>query len=241
MSSRCYVRREVAPMRPIRLAPDQLWESLEEAYAAVRETSPAERGFGAAWKLGGTTAATRDTFRVDEAYFGPLHGSQVVSLPGSVPGTPLCELKAEVEVAVRIGPGGEELDAWCVAVEMPASPIEDLVERGVTALVADRCAAGCLVLGAPRPLGELPGDAAIVLRVDGSPRSEGALHTLLGTPLEHARHFLTLARSHGFAPAAGQWIATGGLTPCAPLARGARVEVSWDGAVAMAFELGAPA
>jgi len=44
-----------------------------------------------------------------------------------------------------------------VALEMPSSPITDML--GVRALVADRCAAGALLLGPPQT-GALPGRPA---------------------------------------------------------------------------------
>lgn len=238
-----YVRTELNPITPLRLTERQIFANLSEAYRAVRERNVS--GFGAGWKLGGTTEFTRRLFAVDDVYFGALHESEVVTAGAenaAVPPHPLAELKGEVEIALRIAQDTSSFDAWCIALEMPSSPITNLVEVGVTALVADRCAAGCLVLGSPRSLAELGGDPDFPILVEqaGSIVCEGHTKNLLLPPRAAANRFLELAKSHGFTPSPGQWVSTGGLTPCVPLEPGRRVEVHADGLLALGLTLREP-
>lgn len=231
-----YVRTLLNPTGQVRLASEQLFGSLEDAYRAVRRENPAPE-FGAAWKLGGTTEKTRELFSVDRLYFGALHEKELVRPGDRVPPHPLCQLQGEVEVAIRIGADDESFDAWCIALEMPASPVANLLEAGVKALVADRCAAGCLVLSEARPIGTLGPRIELHVEQNGETVSEGHSDNLVDPPLVCATTFLHTAREHGFRPRAGQWIATGGLTPCVPLLPGARVHVFADGASVLELHL----
>lgn len=152
-------------------------------------------------------------------------------------------MKGEVEIALRLDASGQGYDAWCVALEMPACPISNLLEIGVRALVADRCGAGALLLG-PAQAGALPDLTAshFTLRADGVDLSVADLGALVDSPQALLAEFLGLARSYGIAPQPGTWISTGGITACRPFAPGARVQVLLDDAVELDFiASGAPA
>ena len=184
----------------------------------------------AAWKLGATTAGTRATFATETIYFGALVAGEVwhVGDPALVP-PPV--LRGEAEIAVRLGrdvAAGEDVsavadaalfDAWAPALECPYSAIENIPEAGLTALLADRCAAGALFVGAVRDgidAAAMDGELAIV--VDGAVAAAarpGA--ALLMPPLAAARGFLVEAARQGVALGAGQWISTGGVTACIAL------------------------
>lgn len=256
-----YVRTRISPGLADRFhaTPEIIAADLDEAYRRLLCATKDDARFGAAWKLGGTTRTTRAAFRVDKAYFGCLHESEVVYEPTSVSVAHLCELKGEVEIALRLsaamadrtvadlrvlktaGPatGDPLVDAWCVALEMPASAIVNLPEAGVAALIADRCAAGCLALGRPRALDEdgWSGRASVVLEQDGVVLARGDIGSLVASPHECVADFCAEALAHGFRPRPGQWIATGGLTPCVGLQPGRRVAVRHDGHIALDFEL----
>lgn len=256
-----YVRTRISPGRADRFhaTPEIVAADLDEAYGRLLRATRGDARFGAAWKLGGTTPTTRAAFRVDKAYFGCLHESEVVHEPTAVAVAHLCELKGEVEIALRLsaamadrtvadlrelqtaGPatGDPIVDAWCVALEMPASAIINLPEAGIAALVADRCAAGCLALGRPRALDDdgWSGRAALVLEQGGVVLARGDIGCLVASPYECVVDFCAEAVAHGFRPRPGQWIATGGLTPCVGLQPGRRVAVRHNGCIALDFEL----
>ena len=213
-----YVRDDLAAPGFFDLGKDQLWEDLEGAYGAVlslTQNSPERIG---AWKLGGTTPLTQQIFNVSDLYFGPIYETEVFEA-GSTLTLPLTECKVELEIACRIGEDG--IDAWTICAEMPSSGIKDLPDRGVTALVADRCAAGALILGPPHPVNTI-GDApksGVDLVSNGAVLTTGGTDGLTDAPLNIANAFLTKARDLGFEPRRGQWIATGGMTPCVEVDR----------------------
>jgi len=125
----------------------------------------------------------------------------------------------ELEIACRVGENG--IDAWTICAEMPSSGIKDLPDRGVTSLVADRCAAGALILGSPRPIDTISDapKSGVDLISGGVVLTSGGTDGLTDAPLNIAHVFLTRARELGFEPQKGQWIATGGMTPCVDVSR----------------------
>lgn len=220
-----YLRPGAAPRPQARVARRDLPGGLEEAYLALAARMDPARV--AAWKLGGTNAGSRAAFGVTRSYYGAVLDDEVAA-PGA-PLPPLNELKGEVEVALRLGPGAQGWDAWCVALEMPSAGLADVGGLGVVALVADRCAAGALVLG-PAWTGPLPGPGVrLGQAVSDGRTAEGLVGDLLAPPDGCLAEFLALARSHGVALRAGQWVATGGVTACIPYALGDRVAVTLDG------------
>ena len=88
------------------------------------------------------------------------------------------------------------------------------------------------------PAEELPRLAAahIEIEVDGVIAASGGAADLTAAPEACFADFLAEARAHGFTPHPGDWVATGGATPCAPIADGARVRVLCDGSPALDFQ-----
>ena len=230
--ARFWLRRDGTPPGPVVLRAADLPPTLDAAYLALA-AEQAGRAWGG-WKIGGSNHASRAAFGVREADFGALAAAGVLeSGPGpaaALAALALPECRGEVEIALRLAPGLDGYDAWCLALEMPATDLTNLSALGVVALVADRCAAGALLLGPVRsgPLPDL-GAARFVQVIDGAVAADSGLDSLVGTPDSILDQFLTLARSHGAALAPGQWVATGGITPCLTYAAGARVEVRLDG------------
>lgn len=216
--------------------------SLDAAYAALVDTVAAEPA-PAGWKLGGTNWASRAAFGVDHLWFGPLAAAEILETPARAPALPLAELKGEVEIALRLAAEGDgpAWDAWRVALETPSSLAPDLAVAGVATLVADRCAAGSLLLGPPAPpealtaleAGAAPGRFA--LEIEGDEAAVGTLEDLTDRPTACLAAFLAEARARGFHPRPGDWVATGGVTPCVALPEGARVRVLCDGRAALDF------
>ena len=238
-----YLRQSRSPLAPVTLSEADLARDLAAAYDAMAVHLAAAPDHWGGWKLGGTNHASRAAFGVTAGYFGALDRGEILDQPTYAPGFALCEMKGEVEIALRLDSAGQGYDAWCVALEMPACPISNLLEMGVRALVADRCGAGALVLG-PVQAGALPDLAAsrFTLRADGIDLSVADLGALVAPPQALLTEFLQLARSHGITPCPGDWIATGGITACRPFAPGARVQVLLDDVVQLdLIASGAPA
>ena len=206
--------------------------SLDAAYAALAKALASEPP-PAGWKLGGTNWASRAAFGMDRLWFGPLAAHEVLSTPTRAPGLPLAELKGEAEIALRIAPEGAATpwDAWRVALETPSSLVPDMAAAGVATLVADRCSAGSLLLGPPEPAGALvalengAAGSRFAIEIDGREAAVGALSDLTDAPSACLAAFLAEARSRGFHPRPGDWVATGGITPCIDLPEGARARV----------------
>ncbi|UTY46689.1 hypothetical protein [Sinorhizobium fredii] len=246
MEERKYFRKERTPLEPVHLFTSQVPTNLSEAYGGIREVVSADPSFGTAWKLGGTTATTQRIFNVDKLYFGALHKCEVAVLPARAPTFPTFELKGEAEIAIRIAPSAMNLlegetairsalpsalfDSWCVALELPSSPIGNLVECGLLALVADRCAAGFLALGRAREIDDAIDWTSSKIRIEqnGEVIASGGADALVWTPDECGRAFLLEALAQGFKPKPGQWISTGGATPCVPYNRGAEISVFYN-------------
>ncbi len=219
------------------LSEDQLWPDLTKAYAGVKALTEASPHNIAAWKLGGTTPLTQDIFKVSDLYFGPIYSHETFC-SGMTVSLPLTECKVELEIAVRHGSSGP--DAWAVCAEMPSSGIRDLPGKGVTALVADRCAAGALIIGPTQPINSID-DApktGVNLISDGQVITSGGTDGLTDTPLSIAHRFCDIAHREGFAPKAGQWIATGGMSPCVQVVRQGQYSV--PGSFGFDFHLDLP-
>ena len=237
MSDAWFLRRGATAAPPVTLGPSDLPPSLDAAYRALAAAQAEEPARWGAWKLGGTNAGTRAAFGVTEPYYGAVARDEMMFGGGLAPARPLTELKGEVEIALRIAPGLAGHDAWCVALEMPASGVANLPGAGVVALVADRCAAGALVLG-PVQTGPVPGPGARLRQsVEGGASSEGVVADLTAPPEALLGGLLALARSHGAPVAAGHWVATGGITACLPYRPGDRVAVTLDGAPALHVQI----
>jgi 2-keto-4-pentenoate hydratase len=226
-----YVRAVRSPVGARRLSAAEKPATLEQAYAAVAALTRSDPDRWGGWKLGGSNHASRAAFGVDRLYYGALDRSEILMGPVRAPGFALHELKGEVEIALRISADGAGHDAWCIALEMPSSPLQGLPGLGVAALVADRCAAGALLLG-PIRQGRLPDltTAHLAQSVNGAVLSEARPEdSLTATPEALLAEFIALARSHDAPVRPGHWVATGGITACLAYAPGDRVEVTLDG------------
>lgn len=217
------------------------------AYGVAGALLQREGGAVAAWKLGATTAATRAAFTTNTIYFGPLQAAEVHQgdlHSGAGPCLPI--LRGEAEIALRMArdltatqaAGLKDLtglfDAFAPALECPWSVVSDLPVAGLEALLMDRCAAGLLVLGSIRARGpkETSGILEIVQEGAVLARSSAA-EGLLMSPEAAALAALREIGGAGFDVTAGQWISTGGVTPCVVLDHGAEVVLRFDGTTAL--------
>ncbi|HVW77362.1 MAG TPA: hypothetical protein VHB45_07100 [Alloacidobacterium sp.] len=205
----------------------------------------------AAWKLGATTAGTRQIFSTEEIYFGALLPEEIwTSTSGEQPPAPPV-LRGEAEIAFRlavdieageadaflIDDAGKLFDCWAPGIEAPYSCIENIPEAGLRALLMDRCSAGALYLGAPRLLSEGSAMAQqIEIFVGNCSLAQGTAGTaLLLSPIEAALGFLRVAARQGVNVRRGQWISTGGITPCVPMPFGQPIRLVLGGETVFEF------
>lgn len=232
-----YLRQERSPLSAVAFGGDTTPASLADAYAGMAGEISREPERWGAWKLGGTNFGSQAAFNVTRGYFGAIDRTEILSQPSVAPGFPLFEIKGEVEVGLRIGADGKGFDAWCVCLEMPSSPITNLLEAGVAALVADRCAAGALLLGAERMVETIGAidTARFTLEINGAIASVGTLADLVAMPQACLDDFRALAAETGFHPKAGDWVATGGITKCIAFDPGSHVRVLFNDEVVLDF------
>jgi 2-keto-4-pentenoate hydratase len=214
-------------------AGSELPQTLEAAYDLAAGTVGLLGTRVAGWKLGATTANTRRIFATEEIYFGALLAEEVWTSTesGPLPSPPV--LRGEAEIAFQLAtdispeeseavlgsPAAEIFDAWAPAIEAPYSCVDNIIELGLRALLMDRCSAGALYLGVPRTDIDDPSiDGLLEIFADGVSVAQGsAKASLLMPPDEAALGFLKLAAAHGVYVRRGQWISTGGISPCVTL------------------------
>lgn len=194
---------------------------------AVRAALAQIDGDPPGWKLGGTNAHTRGVFNVERAYFGPLKGDEIrqgdrseVALSGLI--APKVEPEICVVFSADLDPqthGGDIqalralLDHVALGLEIPDTILSAPPEAGVWSLVADRCAAGALVLGKALPasaLEALEASPAMMSCADGE-ASRGHGDWMLGGALNGVAQTLESLRGLVERIPAGTVIATGGL------------------------------
>lgn len=228
-----YVRTQLKPFSVQKNLNFDYSQNLEDAYCAMARVINSDKSYGAAWKLGGTTFVTQNIFNVSSAYFGALHKSEVFVNPTEKIHTSLCEYKGEAEIALKLSDSviisedtidqysDEELfDKVALSIEMPASTISNMAKKGVATLVADRCAAGALIIGQEKSYSlDMMKDFSkeISILQDNKKIAHGSVNNLVRSPEYCVREFLHIALRYGFSPTSGSWIATGGITQCIPL------------------------
>lgn len=237
------------------LSADELPADAAAAYALAGQTVAQAGQAVVAWKLGATTAGTRATFRTDTIYFGGLFADELWVAGKSPALVPPPVFRAEAEIAFRLAldiapdeaahraahaPSDMLFDAWTPALEAPYSCIVNIPEAGLEALLADRCAAGALFLGPPRPdVRDAAIDSEIAILIGGVVAAAAtAPKALLMSPIEAARGFVAEAGRQGTPLARGQWISTGGITPCIDLpSDGTAITLAFGGTEVFTLDL----
>jgi 2-keto-4-pentenoate hydratase len=215
------------------VAEEELPASMETAYDVAAATLGLLGTQAAGWKLGATTAATRRAFATEEIYYGALLAEEMWDSTQAAPPPAPPVLRGEAEIAFRMAvdipredsetalrnSAIELFDAWAPAIEAPYSCINNIADVGLRALLMDRCAAGALYLAQPRGNINDPAlDGELEIFANSVCVARGAANTsLLITPIEAARGFLRVAAAQGVSVRRGQWISTGGITPCVSL------------------------
>lgn len=214
--------------------------------AAIRPASAADgmaiavealgSGPAGAWKLGGTNAATRAAFATADAYAGPLKAEEVhhqpdaplrldrfvnaliepewvVAFDRDFPASPDRRDAAELRRSLAwIAPG----------LEIPDTVIEKPVAAGLPSLLADRCAAGALVIGPKLPVRGVDRleEFGIKFHTPEGLRPSTDQQSLTGGVLGAAAGGLAAIGRAGADLPVGTPVSLGGLAPAAPLRRG---------------------
>ena len=229
-------------------------ESLEQAYSIQKLNRLNEHDI-AAWKLGGTTEATRKLFKTGSVYYGGLNLPRVfspkkgLSLPKNIKAP-----AGEAEVCFRLSekirnlsnldvdtlPISDFVASVAPSIELPWSPFP-LPDSGLKVLVADHCAAGALVIGEEQTLSMLDiNSGAVTIKCSKAQLlAEGDMANVIGGPVTALRDFLKLAQQHKLELQPGQWVATGGCTPCVALPFNELITVTFGGGLgSFSFSLG---
>ena len=226
---------------------------IDEAYEIQKAvTEKLDQKIGA-WKLGGTNPWTREAFACSDAYWGPifaenvLHAHEVNIINWGFE----CEPRAEAEIAFRLAKDvrpdeivAREIDLPslfdCVApsLEFPVNFYSDVVDHGLPSLIADLCGSGYLVLGPPIQIDwqaiAMPTAVTVVERAEIASGTSGSL---IGGTQEILKDFLRSAGQRGFHFKKGQWVATGGCTPCVPIRYKEPLTVRFENLKALKFSL----
>lgn len=204
---------------------------IEQAYALGLKAFTEDK-LGAI-KLGGTNKRTRAVFNVSRPYWGSLLASEVFQGGAKlVPGKFISpSVEPEIVVAFSrpfrattkprdIGVLFNSLDWVSIGLEIPDTVLTDPPTDGVQALLADRCAAGALVVGErqkPAALGQLERASAQLEFNAQTVSQREADCDLIGGVLGAVRDALTVLGEYECTVPAGVIISTGGLAPAIPL------------------------
>ena len=186
------------------------------------------------WKLGGTNIKTRDIFKVEELYWGPVYEGAISNDPSQI------DLNCgEVEIAFKIkndiskSPSiidssylYDYIDSVALAIEYPWSVFKSFGKASIIALIADCCASGQCLISEEIPFEEFDNKVNVSVEVDGFIVESGATDLLVDDLFVILCDFITNAKSKGFILEAGQWIFTGGLTSCRTYTQGSVVNIT---------------
>ena len=220
-------------------SPEEIPANISTAYAIASKMLTILSRPIAAWKLGATTAGTRKAFSTEKIYFGALTYDEIWVADQADAFRPPPIFSGEAEIAFRLATDIETgvgttilasdkpediFDAWAPAIEAPYSCVGNLPGIGLNALLMDRCAAGALYLGAPRSdICDPQIEAELEILIDDEPAARGiAGKSLLMSPIEAALEFINISAEWDVSLVRGQWISTGGITPCIEIPRDSR-------------------
>jgi 2-keto-4-pentenoate hydratase len=120
--------------------------------------------------------------------------------------------------------------ALVLAIEVPDSRFDDLLNVGLPSMLADALCCGFLVLGAELPAfdpGALPG-MGVRMRANGEVVSEGRGEDVLGDPIDALVWLAGHLAECGEALRAGDLVTTGACTPANPVAPGDQLVAEFD-------------
>ncbi len=213
---------------PLDLAP----ATLKNAYAT--QSARMQRlgaKMPAAFKLGGTTSASRNKFKCEAPYFGMLSQIEVVNddtLQWRERIRPHVEPEVAVGMSTTLPPqrGGYSIDqleaeiAWIApALDLGDTALADPISAGLAWVLSDGCAAGRLVIGERLGADALSAfeQSLVLVTVNGRVVASGCVQAMIGGVLGALREFLLVLAEYDLALPAGAPVALGGCAPAQPL------------------------
>lgn len=216
--------------------------TLDQAYRVqlgliARRASAGERRVG--WKVGLTSKAIQDQFRVHEPVFGCLLDDSVKPSGHVFDHASLIKPGFENEVCVRVGRklsgGGLTIDDARRAVEACYPALEIIETRGdftadLPLALADNAQQKAVVLGTATPLGRDLDLSTLGVRVEinGREVATGKGDAVLGNPLNSLVWLAAKLAELGRSIEAGDLVMTGSFTRQFPIAAGDHIRASFD-------------
>lgn len=222
--------------------------SLQDAYriqSEVIKLLPKQGG----WKIGGSSYQTQKIFNTQDIYFGPILSMHIQDLYNQDKNVHFKENMVEAELAFRLSDNVNTntisnpwllVDRIAASLELPYSSINNLSRHGLCCLVADCCASGGLILGKSFPINSKTKNIVETMEVEIHQNKKlvslGSVKNIFKKPIEIIYDFICKAREYNFVLTPGQWVASGGLTPCKPLHTDETVEVDFKDLDCMKFK-----
>ncbi|MDA9981750.1 hypothetical protein N9H39_03235 [Gammaproteobacteria bacterium] len=215
--------------------------SLAEAYA-IQHHNYSNIGQSKGWKLGGTTSLTQAMFDTNATYYGPIYQASIyesknpIELPDWM-NNPRGEAEVCFELSDKVkGLSDTTMDEIDISefivnimpsIELPWS-VFPLPAAGLNVLIADQCGTGALVFGDRLPYSSthfpsLSGE--VMISSTSGLLTEGSIEDILAGPLTALADFLRLAQQHQLQIKSGDFVATGGCTPCIELPLNRKITV----------------
>ena len=219
--------------------------STEIAYQIQQKNTLSKTKPVVGWKLGGTNRETRKIFGTNNLYYGRLLEGTLFEDIHDVKLPDFFQVAGEAEVIFRFNRAIETisdpvitvdtvkryLESVAVGVEFPDTFIRDVPRYGLSALLADNCAAGALVTGYFMDINSVAIDELNSVRIEceGKCIASGSTKNILGGLFFVMANFINLAVKHNLTLAGGQVVATGGCTPCISIPLGRVISVDFSG------------
>jgi 2-keto-4-pentenoate hydratase len=225
------VRQIVDARKTLRVLEDLSGEAqpatLEDAYGIQRAVTEHWDDEIAGWKVGATALQVQKLFGIAEPAYGPVFRKTVYQSPAQVPARSFHHLMLESEFAFRFGkdlpararPYSRQeivaaVDALIPAFEIVSPRFNRLTVDKFPQVVADFCANGGAILGAPvvnwRAI-DLPAHS-VKLFMSGALRQEGKGAAVLGDPVNVLEWFVNKFSAQGQTLSRGQFVLTGTMT-----------------------------
>lgn len=202
------------------------------------------------WKIGGSSYETQKIFNTHEIYFGPILSMSIHDLFNHEKTVYFKNNMVEAELAFRLSDNiniKTISDPWALvdriapSLELPYSSINNIPKYGLCCLVADCCASGGLILGKSFPINEKTKHLSQTIEVEIHQNkklvSSGSVKSMFKRPIDVIHDFINKARENNFTITPGQWVASGGLTPCKPISTDERVDVNFRNFDCMNFKI----
>lgn len=235
------------------LNPDHRPANLHEAYQIQGQATHLWNDDIAGWKVGATALEIQRLFGIDHCLYGPVFKNSVLTSPARLAALLFHHVMLESEFAFRFAknfPPRDEVytrseivdavDALLPAFEIVSPRFPRLTVDDIPQLVADFCANGGAVLGAPRSDWTTLDLSLhrVQLSIDGTPCQAGTGSSVLGDPLNALEWLVNELRANDLGIKPGQIVLAGTVTGIHTPSRGQRAVADFGelGTVEVVFD-----